>query len=476
MIGRVVGQYKVIEKLGAGGMSSVFKAVDLMLAREVAIKVLRSDIANQPEVIERFRTEAAMLAKLNHPNIATVHAFFREEDDFFMVMELLSGETLAGVIYRSGAMTWEQAMPLFVQVLDGIAHAHRQGIIHRDLKPGNIMLTDAGVVKIMDFGIARMMGTERMTRDGRLIGTLEYMSPEQIQRQEADARSDIYSLGVVLYEMLTGRLPFTGTSDYELMKSQVQDTPLPPTSFAPQIPVPVAEAIMQALAKDPDARFHTAPEFLSTLENGGPLKSTVVRSAMPVSPPLTVGLSEPLATRVLSEAPPAETGDGQPVDESAISSTAESQLQTPAWISFFVGLGWKRYAGIAAVLVVLIGGLVGAVGLRKGPGTDAPDPNSPSAITQPDLSGPGAPAADQAKPVGADSKVEGLSPSRGTASSSTKKSPTATQPAGQSRDDNLGKKIVSGLKKIGGFFAGGDDDKKAKKKDDNKPEKQVTSQ
>src|SRR6266851_4425503 len=265
MIGSVVGNYKIIDKIGEGGMGAVFKGVDLMLEREVAIKMLRPELARQPNVVERFRTEAVTLAKLNHPNVATLHSFFRQGEDFFMVMEFVRGQTLDDVIKTQGAMPFCRAVELFCMALEGIDHAHKMGIIHRDIKPANMMLTETGSIKVMDFGIARVLGTDRLTRAGHLIGTVEYMSPEQVRGDETDARSDIYSLGILLYEMLTGRVPFNSTSEYELMRCQIEDLPTPPRTFAPQIPVAVEQGIMRSLAKLREARYQSASEFRSTL-------------------------------------------------------------------------------------------------------------------------------------------------------------------------------------------------------------------
>src|SRR6266852_7775731 len=265
MIGSVVGNYKIIDKIGEGGMGAVFKGVDLMLEREVAIKMLRPELARQPNVVERFRTEAVTLAKLNHSNVATLHSFFRQGEDFFMVMEFVRGRTLDEVIRAQGAMRCDQAIELFCMALEGIDHAHKMGIVHRDIKPANMMLTDTGSIKVMDFGIARVLGTDRLTKAGHLIGTVEYMSPEQVRGEETDARSDIYSLGTLLYEMLTGRVPFNSTSEYELMRCQIEDTPTPPRALAPQVPVAVEQAIMCALAKKPEARYQSASEFREIL-------------------------------------------------------------------------------------------------------------------------------------------------------------------------------------------------------------------
>jgi eukaryotic-like serine/threonine-protein kinase len=287
MIGNVVGSYKVTEKIGEGGMGAVFKGIDLMLEREVAIKMLRPELASQPQVVERFRSEAVTLAKLNHPNIATLFSFLRQGEDFFMVMEFVRGETLDSLIRRSGAMPCDRAIALLNQALDGIDHAHRMGIIHRDIKPANMMLTETGTLKVMDFGIARVLGTSRMTKQGNIVGTIEYMSPEQVRGLETDARSDIYSLGILLYEMLTGRVPFSSDSEYDLMRMQIENAPEPPRVFSAQIPQAVEQAIMRSLAKRPDARFQGAAEFRNALSSviGAPSPSAGVPLAS--SPPPT---------------------------------------------------------------------------------------------------------------------------------------------------------------------------------------------
>src|ERR1041384_8037396 len=223
-------------------MGAVFKGIDEMLEREVAIKMLRPDFTRESEIVERFRSEAVTLAKLYHPNIATLHSFFRQADDYFMVMEYVRGETLDSLIRRSGPLTVERAVQLFGLALEGIGHAHTMGIIHRDIKPANMMLTEKGSLKVMDFGIARVLGSTRMTRQGTIIGTVEYMAPEQIQGKDSDARTDIYSLGILLYEMLTGRVPFKHDTEFGLMMMQVNDSPPPPRTYAPHIPVHIEQA------------------------------------------------------------------------------------------------------------------------------------------------------------------------------------------------------------------------------------------
>ncbi|PYS81550.1 MAG: hypothetical protein DMF67_16415 [Acidobacteria bacterium] len=297
MTGQIVGNYKIEQKLGEGGMGAVFRGVDMMLEREVAIKFLRPELSAQPQVVERFRSEAVTLAKLNHPNIATLFNFMRQGDSFFMVLEFVRGATLDNVIQQRGALPSEQAIPLFCQVLDGIQHAHDFGIIHRDIKPANMMLTEKGTLKVLDFGIARILGTARMTRQGNIIGTIEYMSPEQVRGFETDARSDIYSLGMLLYEMLTGRCPFDMQNEFELMKAQIEQYPMPPRQLNPAIPEVVEQAIWKAIAKNPPERFQSAAEFRGFLLNAG-------FAATGRLEPLAVGDPNPYATRPLNTQSP----------------------------------------------------------------------------------------------------------------------------------------------------------------------------
>jgi eukaryotic-like serine/threonine-protein kinase len=321
MIGNVVGNYKITEKLGEGGMGAVYKGVDLMLEREVAIKALRPELASQPQVVERFRSEAVTLAKLNHQNIAALYSFFRQGDEFFMVMEFMRGQTLDEIVSKSGAMSCEQAVPLFCHALEGIGYAHRMGIIHRDIKPANMMLTDDGTLKVMDFGIARVLGTARMTRAGNLIGTIEYMSPEQVRGQETDERADIYALGVLLFELLTGRLPFTSENEYELMKMQIEHAPPGPRSLAPHIPEPIEQAILKAMAKRPEDRFQSAHEFRDELLNAE-LPETVQGVLAAAKSPATARASKPPVSKSAAQ----NTGGAK---ETRLAAAATQSVNVP---------------------------------------------------------------------------------------------------------------------------------------------------
>ena len=328
MIGHVIGNYKILERIGEGGMGTVYKGVDQMLEREVAVKVLRGDLAHRPKIAERFRSEAVTLARVNHPNVATLYSFLREGDEFFMIMEFVRGRPLDVLIEQNGALPLEQAVHWFEQALDGIHHAHRLGIVHRDIKPANIMITDAGMVKVMDFGIARVLGEARMTRTGHLIGTLEYMSPEQIRGQDVDARSDIYALGILLYEMLTGQVPFQADSDYDLMRAQIEQAPRTPAALMPHLPVQVEQVVMQALEKDPARRFQTAAAFREALEAsvGGPARSGT--PPIPVPVPTTRIIDAPLGEIPTAESPAEETPEvptaEAPVGEATTEAPAEA--------------------------------------------------------------------------------------------------------------------------------------------------------
>ena len=392
MIGNVVGSYKVTEKIGEGGMGAVFKGIDLMLEREVAIKMLRPELASQPQVVERFRSEAVTLAKLNHPNIATLFSFLRQGEDFFMVMEFVRGETLDSLIRRLGAMPCDRGISLFCQALEGIDHAHRMGIIHRDIKPANMMLTETGTLKVMDFGIARVLGTSRMTKQGNIVGTIEYMSPEQVRGQETDARSDIYSLGILLYEMLTGRVPFSSDSEYDLMRMQIEHAPEPPRVFSAQIPQPVEQAIMRALAKRSEARFQGAAEFRSALLGGvGVAPAYAAPTVIAPQPTLIVG--SPLAGSTFPGVAPKETRLAPAASGSPGNQVKQTRLAGEGNTPYPYGPGQsaggpyqqapmpaagksnvKLFVGIAAaVLVVIVGAAAVLLSIGTKP-TAAPTP------------------------------------------------------------------------------------------------------
>jgi serine/threonine-protein kinase len=264
MIGKTVGKYRIVERLGRGGMGTVYKGIDETLDREVAIKVLNADLGDT-DILKRFRAEAVTLARLNHPGIATLYELYRDDNDLLMVMEFVRGETVHELSERLGALAAPQAAHLAMQVLDALAHAHRAGVVHRDLKPANLMVTEMGIVKVMDFGIARVLGTEHFTQGGYMMGTPAYMAPEQVLGGAIDGRADLYAVGVVLYRLLSGQLPFSADTAIAMVQKQVNEPPTPINQFQPDLPPWCARVLSRALAKTPADRFQTADEFRTAL-------------------------------------------------------------------------------------------------------------------------------------------------------------------------------------------------------------------
>jgi eukaryotic-like serine/threonine-protein kinase len=264
MLGTTVGKYRILDRLGRGGMGTVYRAVDETLDRDVAIKVLNPDLGD-PEVLKRFRAEAVALARLNHAGIATIYELTRHEDDLLMVMEFVRGETLQGLSERLGPLAPPQASHLCVQILEALGHAHRAGVVHRDLKPANIMVTAEGLVKVMDFGIARVLGTEHFTHAGYMMGTPAYMAPEQVLGTEVDGRADLYAVGVVFYRLLTRELPFTAETAIAMVQKQIGDMPTPIGTFRPDLPAWCGLVIGRALAKRPEDRYQSAEAFKAAL-------------------------------------------------------------------------------------------------------------------------------------------------------------------------------------------------------------------
>jgi serine/threonine-protein kinase len=328
MIGTEIASYRILEKLGQGGMGVVYKAVDTGLDRMVAMKVLNPDLSKSPELVERFRAEARAQANLNHTNLATLYAFMVHQGTAIMVMEFVEGETFAQMIRRRGPIPEVEAIPLFRQALLGIGYAHRAGILHRDIKPSNLMLNKNGLVKVMDFGIAKVMGARGMTRTGTQLGTLAYMSPEQIQNRNVDIRSDIYELGITLYEMLTGHLPFESDSEFQIMQDHVYTPPPPPSKYYPYINKGVEKVILKSIEKNSDARFQTVEQFGAALEHPDSLAYTP-SVAPPDAPTASLGgatLSHPHLS--VSAVPPVAPHAVTPASSSAGSSAAAS-VATP---------------------------------------------------------------------------------------------------------------------------------------------------
>jgi len=265
MIGETIAHYEILEKLGEGGMGVVYKALDLRLQRLVALKFLPHDIVTSPGRIERFETEARAVSSLNHPNIATIHAMDEDEGRRFLVLEYLAGGTLHSRMqaYSDSAREFpvEEAIRIIAAVADGLSHAHRNGVVHRDLKPENIMFTEEGVPRITDFGLAKSVGGSEITTQGVTVGTVPYMAPEQAVRGETGPRGDLFALGVVLYEMLSGARPFAGQTDFSTLHAIVNDQPPRLRHVRPSVPAALDRIVHKLLEKDPERRMQSAEEL-----------------------------------------------------------------------------------------------------------------------------------------------------------------------------------------------------------------------
>jgi serine/threonine protein kinase len=289
VIGKLIRHYRIEEVVGQGGMGVVYRALDTNLERPVAVKVLSKLYRGDPEFVDRFRQEVRIQAGLNHPNIATLFDFFVWNDMPVAVMEFIKGETLRSMVDRCGPIPAHIALPIFTQALQGVAAGHKRRIIHRDLKPSNLMVTDEGIVKVTDFGIAKVRSTTGLTHESTRVGSASYMAPEQILGRPVDVQTDIYIMGGTLYELLSGRPPFQGISQFEIDSAHVRDPPKAPTAYCPDIPPAAVDAIMRALAKEPSQRFASAEEFIQALPDLRGVPYIAVDAAKPVS---SVGGSE----------------------------------------------------------------------------------------------------------------------------------------------------------------------------------------
>jgi TPR repeat protein/tRNA A-37 threonylcarbamoyl transferase component Bud32 len=263
---QMVGQYEIRELLGEGGIGQVHAAFDTILQREVAMKSLRPELLSDANFVERFRSEATSLARLNHPNITTLYSLFPDGRNLYMVMELVRGSTLDSILEkRKVALDIRECLAIIAQAADGLDYAHSMGVIHRDIKPSNLIVSENGTLKIMDFGIARVRGSQRLTRSGSIVGTLAYMAPEQLRGEEGDDSCDLYSLAIVLYEMLSGSPPFNATSEYDLMQAQINQKPDRLTPKVAGLDPKIENALLKALSKKPDQRFPSTRAFSDAL-------------------------------------------------------------------------------------------------------------------------------------------------------------------------------------------------------------------
>ena len=347
-IGTTIGNYRISQRIGGGGVGCVFRAEETRLGRAVAIKALRPEHARRPAMVERFRLEAKTLSRLSHPNITTLHTLLEQDDELFMVLEYVEGRTFTEHLRAEAPLSLDDCFDLFHQVLDGIAYAHGEGVIHRDLKPGNLMVDPRGLVKLMDFGIARVSGSERLTRVGGFVGTPEYMSPEQIRGEDANERSEIYALGILLFELLNGRPPFRSQGEFDVMRQQL-DTEAPRLGESrPDLPADISDALARALAKDPADRFEHVEAFRAALVAAGAPART--ESNLPTWVP---------PTQVDAEAP------------TRVSGAAPGPRRGPAW----------RWAAAASLVALALS--ANALHLEPTPSAVAPAERTPNVRAEP---------------------------------------------------------------------------------------------
>src|SRR6184192_95819 len=304
------GRYRIMRKLGTGGMANVYLAEDQELGRRVAIKILDDRHAGDDQFVERFRREAKNAASLSHPNIVSIYDRGEAEGTYYIAMEYLDGRSLKELIVSRGPAPVNIAIDYARQILAAIRFAHRHGIVHRDIKPHNVLVDAEGRLKVTDFGIARA-GASQMTEAGSIIGTAQYLSPEQAKGAPVDQTSDLYSVGVVLYELLTGVVPFTGDTPVEIAMKHLSATPEPPSAKRPDVPRELDMVVLRALAKDPEDRYATAAEMeadLARVARGGAVSPATEEAATAIiarPPPTAVTEITPRPRETVPYAPPA---------------------------------------------------------------------------------------------------------------------------------------------------------------------------
>jgi serine/threonine-protein kinase len=302
MIGKTLGNYQIIREVGRGGMAVVYRAYQPSLNRHVAIKVLPPQFAFDQQFVERFQREATAAARLRHPNIVVIHDVGHQDGTYYIVMEYLEGRTLKQLIDQEGALSPERAAGIVAQVTAALDYAHQQGIVHRDVKPANIFVGAGDQVTLTDFGIAKAASdAEQLTRTGILMGTPEYMAPEQAEGRNVDHRTDLYALGIVLYQMLVGRVPFRGTTPHATLHAVIYESPPPPHQIRPEIPPPIEAIILKAITKKASQRFQSGTELASALRAA--VAGQPAMDPLPPQPPPSKGDEGPVVSRAQRRSP-----------------------------------------------------------------------------------------------------------------------------------------------------------------------------
>ncbi len=365
LAGRVFSsRYEIQREVAQGGMAEVYLARDQLLNRPVALKALFPEYAREPSFVERFRREAQAAANLNHPNIVAIYDWGQESGTYFIVMEYVEGRSLRDLIRSESPLDPNQAAEITAEIASALAFAHRNGVVHRDVKPGNVLLTRSGNVKVTDFGIARAGASDGLTQTGSVMGTATYFSPEQAQGLSVDGRSDVYSLGVVLYEMVTGGAPFTGDSPVAVAYKHVREDAVAPSQRNADVPHDLEQIIMTALAKNADQRYQTADDLRADLlrfRRGRPLASAPV-TAMVAEVPTSATAAQgggAYAAAAATVASPAVDERGRYVG----APTYQHHRRNPALVTFLVLIGLAAVIGLILLAATKFGGTEGKVGV-----------------------------------------------------------------------------------------------------------------
>lgn len=357
-------RYQIEGRIGTGGMAEVFRARDLTLERTVAIKLLKEDFSTEASFRERFRQEAKAAANLSHPNIVTIHDFGFDDKQIFIVMEYVPGTDLKTILESRGKLSVDEALTLIIQACAGVGYAHRAGLVHCDVKPHNMIVTPDQRLKVTDFGIARALASIHSGEVSHVVwGSPQYFSPEQAAGLPPTPATDVYGLGVVLYEMLTGRLPFIASSAAELAHMHRNVPPTPPSQFNPLIPPVLEQACLKVLSKEPSARYRTADQFgrvlisLSrSLKSSAPLVASTQKSSLEEFHPPAIQSSQAAHS---SQSHPSLMGQParQPASHSSVTRTASPDPDRPVHQSSGMDIDWLTW-GLVLLTVISIGGLV----------------------------------------------------------------------------------------------------------------------
>jgi serine/threonine-protein kinase len=400
--GQRVGDYEVLAPLGAGGMGRVFKVRNVISDREEAMKILLPDFAADPDLAARFMAEIRTLAGLDHPGIAQLHTAFQYNNQFVMVMEFVEGTTLEKLAAQ-GRIPPAQALDYAMQVLAALSYAHGRGVIHRDIKPANIMITSHGLVKLMDFGIAKSTNDMNLTRPGTTMGSVYYMSPEQVRGDTIDARSDLYSFGVTLYEMLTGRKPFQADTSYSVLNAQLNQAPTPPLEVNPAISPELNNIVLHALAKAPEQRFQTADEFRNALKTLREPLTAQIPQAQAASPQYAAAQAPSFSSEpayASSQPPPFTPLPSAPM---APLATATGTRQRSLWIGLGAATALLALFAVAWVVPRML-----STHANPKPPAAATETSAPAPVPTPETPQPATPAPPDTHPAVSEQSPEPL--------------------------------------------------------------------